>query len=183
MNKEKFKKTARVQQYESQQSTITFTELDTKVKAFITDYCVHHEDTVTMEGLLSGDVTITFKGKNTAEDCYRDILEKLPDAEVLTGLSLINIERAEQLSKHGRSLSDDVQRNALRQLEMGAQKLLHEDHNMALTRELPPAGWNIQVWQHMCDKPYKERLVIAGALIAAAIDRQLLIETQNTTSH
>ena len=34
----------------------------------------------------------------------------------------------------------------------------------------PPHGWNPVFWKKMIDKDYKDRLVIAGALIAAEID-------------
>ena len=34
-----------------------------------------------------------------------------------------------------------------------------------------PEGWDKYRWRYMIQKPYKERLIIAGALIAAEIDR------------
>ncbi len=36
---------------------------------------------------------------------------------------------------------------------------------------LPPEGWNKELHNKMMNKPYKDRLIIAGALIAAEIDR------------
>ena len=37
--------------------------------------------------------------------------------------------------------------------------------------EAPPIEWDWKVWDYMINKSYKERLIIAGALIAAEIDR------------
>jgi len=34
-----------------------------------------------------------------------------------------------------------------------------------------PKGWDHKIWEKMCHKNYKKRLIIAGALIAAEIDR------------
>jgi hypothetical protein len=40
-----------------------------------------------------------------------------------------------------------------------------------LYRQIVPLNWEKTWWQRMCDKPFSERLIIAGALIAAEIDR------------
>ena len=37
-------------------------------------------------------------------------------------------------------------------------------------------NWDEDLWQKMCNKSYKDRLIIAGALIAAEIDRLQSIE-------
>ncbi len=39
-----------------------------------------------------------------------------------------------------------------------------------------PAGWDKQIWEHMLKKKHKQRLIIAGALIAAEIDRITAVE-------
>ena len=40
-----------------------------------------------------------------------------------------------------------------------------------------PENWDRNVVAHMMQKPYKERLIIAGALIAAELDRLTAIES------
>ena len=87
-----------------------------------------------------------------------------------TGIELIKKEREEQIIKHGRTTEKDVQQNGSYQLAIGASKLLAypaECHNY----QLPPDGWDVDIYKKMRDKPYKERLIIAGALIAAELDR------------
>jgi len=37
--------------------------------------------------------------------------------------------------------------------------------------QLPPNGWDVDIYKKMRNKSYKERLIIAGALIAAELDR------------
>jgi len=46
---------------------------------------------------------------------------------------------------------------------MGDPEEIAEDHC--------PQGWDESYFAKLLDKPYKERLVIAGALIAVEIDR------------
>jgi hypothetical protein len=84
-----------------------------------------------------------------------------------TGIELIAKERHEQLNKHGRSVELDVELNNGGQLRHATRRLLeaHPDNSN------PPVKWDYQLWEQMCKKPYKERLIIAGALIAAEIDR------------
>lgn len=106
-----------------------------------------------------------------------------------TGIELIAEERKEQIEKHNRSIEKDIELNGDYQLLNGASLLLHkwpegrppkkgkhpneaEDDSLDdVFRMLVPAGWDKNIWYKMFDKPYKERLIIAGALIAAEIDR------------
>lgn len=81
---------------------------------------------------------------------------------------LIAQERKEQIEKHRRSIENDAQFNTSFQLIDGAKKLLFSGSRHGTTE---PPGWDIQIWMKMVTKPYKERLIIAGALIAAEIDR------------
>jgi hypothetical protein len=81
-----------------------------------------------------------------------------------TGIELITRERTEQIFDHKRSVEDDVIDNSERQLSKGATRLI-------LNQKRKPRGWDERGWGHMINKPYKERLIIAGALIAAEIDR------------
>jgi len=85
-----------------------------------------------------------------------------------SGISLIDKERTEQIVKHGRTLLRDVNENKNFQLKDGAIMLLHS--GIARSDERP-AGWDFDIWVKMKAKPYKERLIIAGALLAAEIDR------------
>lgn len=92
-----------------------------------------------------------------------------------TGIELIAEERAEQIEKHGRTTQYDVEQNNLQQLADAAMTLAQET-----IHELTPApyGWTVKIWSKMINKPYKERLIIAGALLAAEIDRlQLIAQT------
>lgn len=87
-----------------------------------------------------------------------------------TGIELIKKEREEQILKHGRTTEMDIQENSSYQLAIGASKLLAypaECNNS----QLPPNGWDIDLYKKMREKPYRERLIIAGALIAAELDR------------
>lgn len=91
-----------------------------------------------------------------------------------TGIELIAEERQEQIEKHGRTTYLDVRYNDGQQLRLAAKKLLVkwdglEDGN--LSRNEPPQGWDENIWKKMISKDYKERLIIAGALIAAELDR------------
>lgn len=92
-----------------------------------------------------------------------------------TGIKLITKERYEQIEKHNRSIEKDVKFNSSYQLTIAASKLLSypaENNN----HKMPPNGWDIDIYKKMQEKPYKERLIIAGALIAAELDRLNYIE-------
>lgn len=82
----------------------------------------------------------------------------------MTGLELIAKERKEQIEKHGYTVDNDVQNNNNRQLLNAAGALMTGSM-------LRPTSWEQESWQHMMLKSKKERLIIAGALIAAEIDR------------
>ena len=95
----------------------------------------------------------------------------------MKGIELIAQERSEQIEKHNRTIDNDVLLNNERQLSIAASALLYEseikDAIPALQSRyfFQPYGWDTKIWQKMCEKSYKDRLVIAGALIAAEIDR------------
>jgi hypothetical protein len=84
-----------------------------------------------------------------------------------TGIELIAIERKEQIKKHGRSVKDDKLFNKKLQLRRAASVLLQPN---AIFYS-PPVGWDKELWNKMIKKRIKQRLIIAGALIAAEIDR------------
>jgi hypothetical protein len=81
-----------------------------------------------------------------------------------TGIELIAKERAEQMNKHKRTIEKDRIENPNGELLQGAMALFNEQRNF-------PKKWDFGICCKMNDKSYKERLIIAGALIAAEIDR------------
>lgn len=83
--------------------------------------------------------------------------------QVKTGLELIAEERQEQIKKHGRSIEEDVKYNANQELRYGAIFLL--------TNRGYPKSWDKKWKEKFLKKSYLEQLVIAGALLAAEIDR------------
>ena len=86
-----------------------------------------------------------------------------------TGIELIAQERQEQIEKHGFTVGLDLLHNKYNQLSEGASRLCEPDENKH--EFYPPHEWDEELWFKMIKKPYKERLIIAGALIAAEIDR------------
>jgi hypothetical protein len=97
---------------------------------------------------------------------------------MLQGSERISRERNEQLFKHKHSINRDVVKNDQSQLRIAAIKLIGfvKDGEGTLPRK--PFNWNPNTWKHMCQKPLKERLIIAGALIAAEYDRLCAIESR-----
>lgn len=94
-----------------------------------------------------------------------------------TGIELIAQERQEQIEKHGRTVEEDVRFNTKGQLSVAAgilsQRYIPDRLNLI------PKDWDSLIWLKMLRKQYKERLIIAGALIAAEIDRLISIESEN----
>lgn len=94
----------------------------------------------------------------------------------MTGIELIAQERKEQIRKHGRTIEKDVAENANKQLGEAASMLALDYPFICLEADdvvenHRPKDWDENLWEKMVNKSYKERLVIAGALIAAEIDR------------
>lgn len=90
-----------------------------------------------------------------------------------TGIELIAQERREQLGKHKVTIADDIKLNNHYQLSEAAGLLCYvgeEDFGFDIDA-CCPVDWNQERWRSMMQKPYEERLVIAGALIAAELDR------------
>lgn len=98
----------------------------------------------------------------------------------MTGIELITKEREEQLNKHGFSVEGDSEVNCVFQLGNAASTLCLNDGFLPadLNEVLCPEDWNTKYWIKMINKSYKNRLIIAGALIAAEIDR-LQYEKEN----
>ena len=83
----------------------------------------------------------------------------------MTGVDLIAQERLEQKIKHGHSINDDVTKNKDSQLADAAQALIEGDPSWF------PKDWDSDTCTNMIEKSYKERLIYAGAMIAAEHDR------------
>jgi len=88
-----------------------------------------------------------------------------------TGIELIAEERLEQIIKHGRTTVRDGIENNNHQLTKGALMLLSIDYEEGIDPSEYPEGWDKDICLHMIKKTYEQRLIIAGALIAAEIDR------------
>ena len=91
-----------------------------------------------------------------------------------TGIELIAIERTEQIFKHGRTIEKDVKENPNGELSTGASIFCLPDFGCLEEEDLMdrlPDEWDRNLCEKIISKPYKERLIIAGALIAAEIDR------------
>ena len=94
----------------------------------------------------------------------------------MKGFELIAIERYEQIDKHGRTVEMDVKINDFYQLSEAAKYLTIPSVDGLEPDNFCPEGWDLDIWRKMFGKPYKERLIIAGALICAEIDRLTFVE-------
>lgn len=96
--------------------------------------------------------------------------------EKKTGIELIAQERHEQIEKHGYTTERDIELysdgygNFGSHLIKAAEGLLW-DYIPLQYRKNAPKGWDKAIWLKMVSKPLKERLIMAGALIAAELDR------------
>lgn len=92
---------------------------------------------------------------------------------VTPSVRLIALERKKQLHK-GFSIQYDKDINQDNQLSLAASFLAHPEpsgHDEELIEFFKPEGWSLEYWESMCNKTHEERLIIAGALIAAELDR------------
>jgi len=89
-----------------------------------------------------------------------------------TGVELIAEERLKQIEKHGFTGEHHAEHPEWYeegQMIEAACYLLSV--NVVFVLEFTPLHWDAKWFKRLCDKPYKERLIIAGALISAEIDR------------
>lgn len=100
------------------------------------------------------------------------IAEKSRKLRVKSGAELIFTERQKQLTTLGKTIEDDYKYNSKGHLLYAARILLSTKKLTApFIFESCPIDWELGQWIKMCNKPYKERLIIAGALLAAELDR------------
>lgn len=87
-----------------------------------------------------------------------------------TGIELMVIERNEkQIAKHGFTAEHHASHPewySKGQLIEAAMKL-----SFTIPNDETPDNWDKKWFTNLCERPYQKRLVIAGALIAAEIDR------------
>lgn len=90
-----------------------------------------------------------------------------------SGVELIADERQEQITKHGWTPQHDRQTHYDGELVLAALALLHPSTNPIFLTELGAPEWaiNIRLYKERCENGEIELLKVAGALIAAEIDR------------
>lgn len=97
----------------------------------------------------------------------------------LSGVELISKERQHQIDKHGFT----AEHHALNSEKWYSKNQLMEA-SVKIGAPVPynsaPENWDEEWFKKLCDKPYKDRLIIAGALIAAELDRLNYLEENNT---
>jgi hypothetical protein len=86
----------------------------------------------------------------------------------MTGIELIAKERQEQIEKHGWTPEHDDEHSRMQLTDAAAYLLTKKP-------ELFP-DWDYKYWEKFRDKKGVEALKVAGALIAAEIDRLLRAE-------
>lgn len=86
-----------------------------------------------------------------------------------TGIELISEEREKQISKHGFTGEHHFNHPEYydkNQLVEAAVKI-----GAPIPYNQAPENWDAKWFSNLCNRPYKERLIISGALIVAEIDR------------
>lgn len=83
-----------------------------------------------------------------------------------TGIELIAKERQEQIEKHGFTLGHDIQVHSDDEALIDCARYLISDNEMFY-----PEDWGMKTLEKLRTKTEIEKLVVAGALIAAEIDR------------
>lgn len=87
-------------------------------------------------------------------------------------------ERDEHVTKHSKTIFDDVIINDLYQLPTAVARLIMMP-NIAKLDMPTPINWDSEKWIHMCSKSYEERLIIAASLLAAEYDRIQIIKKRS----
>lgn len=100
--------------------------------------------------------------------------------ETKTGVELIAEERQRQITKHGFTAEHHAEHDEWYekyQLQYAATTLLmHELVDDVRAHVHLPEGWDMEWFMDLNRRSRKERLIIAGALIAAEIDRLQRLE-------
>lgn len=91
-----------------------------------------------------------------------------------TGIEQIAHERNEQIDKHKRTPQYDAENNSDYELTRAASILCAPDWGCNEEEDMVdhmPINWDREWCLKVLQKPYHERIVIAGALLAAEVDR------------
>lgn len=98
-----------------------------------------------------------------------------------TGIELIAVERQKQIDKHGFTAEHHVVNSEkwYSKDQMAKAAIFLLDPNTLSTEELQsnvPLNWDKEWFKTLNSRDSKERLIIAGALIAAELDRLNFME-------
>lgn len=88
-----------------------------------------------------------------------------------TGVQLITEEREKQISKHGFTGEHHFNHPEWYEDEQLIKAAKHLTKKPFISSYFVPKNWDVEWFYNLTQRPYKERLIIAGALIAAEIDR------------
>lgn len=105
----------------------------------------------------------------------------------MTGIEMIAKERQEQIEKHRRTIELDVFHNDSKELASAACALITpsldaEQQGNKRLDAMPDKWKRDKITVKMINHDYKERLIIAGALIAAELDRLSALEKKQFIS-
>lgn len=87
-----------------------------------------------------------------------------------SGIEQIQAERQKQIDKYG--FTGEHHANHPEWYDKG--QLIEAARTLTMPKILSvfvPINWDIEWFSNLCNRPYNERIVIAGALLAAEIDR------------
>lgn len=88
-------------------------------------------------------------------------------------INLVETERVKQINL-GYTIDHDKKVNYKRQLAQAASWIVqYDDENFdkELSEIVKPDGWDLKYWLRLCQKPYKDRVKIAAALLVAELER------------
>lgn len=94
-----------------------------------------------------------------------------------TGIELFTEERQKQISKHGFT----GEHHALHPEWYDENQLVQASQYLSLQNlnhsSWHPKNWDSEWFKNLCYRPYRERLAISGALLAAELDRLNKLES------
>lgn len=90
----------------------------------------------------------------------------------MTGAQLITDERREQILRHKRTVKYDVEANQANELLLAAARLIYSVARISILPKWPD-HWDPKICAKMDEKTDFEKIVIAGAFLAADLDRRM----------
>lgn len=91
----------------------------------------------------------------------------------MTGAQLITDERREQILLHKKTVKHDVAANTKNELELAAMRLIMQVASKSVHLPSWPEHWDKSFCDKMDAKTDFEKIQIAGALLAASLDRRM----------